>query len=80
MLGYTPAELFVLVGHAHGFEVVKVSHGLEVAAADEEVDGDAFDALQVRHGGVDLVQLAMATSLHGDLHLGDGGGCPGVGW
>jgi hypothetical protein len=41
---------------------------LEVAAADEEVDLDALRFLETAHRVVDLVQLPVHASLHGDLH------------
>ena len=63
------AELLVLVRHAHALEVVDVADRLEVAAAYQEVNLDVFDPFQVRQGGVDLVQLAVAAALHRDPHL-----------
>lgn len=43
---------------------------LEIAAADEQVNLLPLLALQHRHGLVDLVQLAMTTSLHCYLQQG----------
>ena len=42
---------------------------LEIAAADEEVDIDILHSFQVLQSGIYVVQVAMCTTLYGNLRI-----------
>lgn len=63
------AHLAVFCGHGHAIEVVRVPHGLEVAANDQEVDaGPSFDLAGLLDRGVDGVEGAVAAAFDGQAH------------
>lgn len=49
---------------------------LEVTTADEQVHFAAFNLLEVRQGGVDVVKLPMAAALYCNLGVSTEGICP----
>lgn len=49
------SELFVLVWNGHTLEIVQVSHRLEIAATNEQVNLHFFYSLQVRYGAINGV-------------------------
>ena len=61
------AHLAVLGRHGHAEEIVVVADGLEVAAADEQVDFRARLFFRLPQRVVNLGQLTVAASLNGNL-------------
>lgn len=58
----------VLGRHRHAAQVRLVAHRLEVAAAQQQVDGPRAAPLRQRQRLVDLVQLPVAAAGHGHAH------------
>jgi len=63
------AHFAVFLRHGHAIQVVLVAHGLEVAAAQQQVHLDVFLLLEVRQSFVNSLQLAVSAPFHCHLHL-----------
>ena len=61
-------ELLVLVRHGHAFQIVQVSHGLEIAATNQQINFHLLHHLQVRDRGVYRIELAVTAPFDRDLH------------
>lgn len=63
------AHVVELLRYGHAVQVAGVAGGLEITAAQQQVDLAAV-RLQRTDGGVDFLQLPVGAALDGDAHVG----------
>lgn len=63
------AHFSVLLRHGHAIQIVLVAHGLEVAAAQQQVHLDVFLLLEVRQSFVDALQLTVSAPFYCHFHF-----------